>query len=212
MSYRIGVLGGMFDPVHNGHVEAARCALRKLALDELRMIPCQTPNHRRPAKIGPQHRLHMIELAIRNEPGIRVDPIEIDRTGISYMVDTLAILKTNAGDCALVLVLGVDSFNTIPQWHRWHQLLELCHFLVLARPGIMISEDVIAAPEFEHSLVASTEELFHTDSGRIMVLDDFSFDISSTKVRKLLAMNIDMSAMLDENVIDYIRSNNLYAK
>ena len=212
MTSRIGVLGGMFDPVHKGHVEAARYALQKLALDELRMIPCHTPNHRRPAKIDPQHRLHMIELAIRDEPGMQVDPIEIDRTGVSYMVDTLTILKANAGDCSLVLVLGVDSFNTIPQWHRWHQLLELCHFLLLARPGIMISEDVIAAPEFEHNLVASTEELFHNDSGRIRVFDDFSFDISSTRVRELLAMKADLSTKLDENVIDYIRSNHLYIK
>ena len=212
MTTRIGVLGGMFDPVHNGHVEAARCALRELALDQLRMIPCQTPNHRRPAKIGPQHRLHMIELAIRNEPGMQVDPIEIDRTGVSYMVDTLAILKANAGDCALVLVLGADSFNTIPQWHRWRELLGLCHFLVLARPGVTTSEDVVAAPEFEHSLVTSAEELFHTDSGRIRVLDDFSFDVSSTRVRELLAMNADLSTKLDENVIDYIRSSNLYIK
>lgn len=208
----LGVLGGMFDPVHNGHIEAARCALRKLALDEVRMVPCNLPNHREPAQVGARHRLDMIELASADEPGIQVDPIEINRIGTSYMVDTLAMLKKRHIDSSLVLILGVDAFNTIPQWHSWSQFPQLCHFLILGRPGNIISEEVIHLLGSERGLVDSAGEFFESVCGNIKFVEDFDFDISSSKVREDLAMNADLSDVLDEKVIDYIKSNNLYVK
>jgi nicotinate-nucleotide adenylyltransferase len=208
----LGVLGGMFDPVHNGHIEAARCALGKLALDEVRMVPCRIPNHREPAQFASAHRLNMIELASADEPRIQVDPIEINRIGTSYMVDTLSMLKTRHIDSALVLILGVDSFNTMPQWHSWSQFPELCHFLILGRPGNIVSEEVIHLLSSGRGLVDTASELFATACGNIKFVKDFDFDISSSKVREGLATNADLSDVLDEKVIDYIRMNNLYVK
>lgn len=211
MRFRLGVLGGMFDPVHNGHMEIARRALGELALDAVKMTPCHIPNHRDSAQVGSIHRLNMVELAAADELKIHVDPIEINRSGTSYTVNTLATLKRNDGDCSLVLILGVDSFNTIPQWQSWPELLQLCHFLILGRPGVTLCEDVIAALDFNCSLVESADELFRCESGKIRFLSDFSLDISSTGVRELLATNADLSSMLDRKVIDYILSNKLYA-
>jgi len=204
------VLGGMFDPVHNGHVDAARYALRKLTVDQLKMIPCHSPNHREAACSDASHRLHMLELATADVGGVTVDPIEINHPGISYAVTTLTELKKLDDSVSLVFVLGIDSFNSLPQWYRWSQLFMLCHFLVLARPGADISADTAELTDLEARRVSSAKELFQYEAGKVLLAEDFDVDISSTAVREKLMARQDVSAELDHRVLGYIQENNLY--
>lgn len=208
MSSPLAVLGGMFDPVHNGHVEAARFAMRKLGVNRLKMIPCKNPNHKGPASSDSKHRLAMLELAVAADAQIEVDPIEINRSGVSYAVETLIELKKS--EACLVFVLGIDSFNTLPQWHRWSELLELCHFLVLARSGSDISSRSGELLDLEQRRVQTPQQMFSCDSGKILLAEDFSFEASSTAIREKLGRHEDVSEDMNAQVLAYIKENNLY--
>ena len=116
MSAPLVVLGGLFDPVHKGHVSAAQFALEFLSLPRIKMIPCHLPNHKAVPNTQGEHRLAMLTLATASYPKIEVDPIELQRDRVSYTVDTLTELKKRHS--VLVFVLGVDSFNSLPLWHE----------------------------------------------------------------------------------------------
>lgn len=204
----LAVLGGMFDPVHNGHIEAARYALHYLGVNRLKLIPCKKPNHKQGASSGAKHRLAMLNLAVGLDERIEVDPIEINRSGVSYTVDTLIELRRC--EDRLVFVLGMDSFNTLPQWHHWTELLELCHFLVLARPGSVVSSAVKEQLNIEQRQVQSPAQLLSGDSGKILFAEDFDFDISSTGLRERLMAQADVSGEMNAQVLAYIKTNHLY--
>ncbi len=212
MISRLGLLGGMFDPVHNGHMQAARFALRELNLDQCRMIPCHNPNHRDPATSDSIHRLNMLKLATAGDANITVDPIEINRSGVSYTIDTLLQLQQAWVDASLVFILGADSFNSLPQWHRWIELFDHCHFLVLARAGSSIVDELDGKIDVVDRLVESEQQLFASPAGKILLARNFENEISSTQVRERLVENEDVSQLLDSAVIDYIQQHNLYSQ
>ena len=212
MKARLGLLGGMFDPVHIGHIQAANYALKLLKLDELRFIPCSTPNHRDRAAVSSEHRLNMLELTTEKYSTISVDPIEINRLGISYTVDTLSAVQKSHGPVQLVFVLGIDSFNTLLQWQNWKQLFKLCHLLILARPGVTMQPLVENLTHLSDRRVDSVKSLFSSRFGGIFFAEDFKQDVSSTRVREALRSNKDVSAVLDKRVLTYIKSNKMYQK
>lgn len=210
MTSRLGVYGGMFDPVHNGHIDAARFAVSLLNLDRLLLIPCATPNHRDPATASAEHRLRMLALAIADYRKLAADAREIEREGISYAVDTLAELRDEGDYQELVFVMGLDAFNTLPQWHQWQRILELCHVLVLNRDGARLDEQAATAIGLASRRVDTPEALFAEHSGRIYVAEDFDYGLSSTQVRSSLRANERTEKMLDEKVRLYIEDHRLY--
>ncbi len=210
MTARIGILGGMFDPVHNGHMQAARTALQLLEFDLLRLVPCHVPNHRNLTLCSAVQRVAMLELACERDEKIVVDEIEIRRGGISYAVDTLKQFKQEYLEANFFFVLGSDSFDSLPQWHKWQDLFELCHFAILNRASFDISESTRIATAFDLRKVKSNKELFAAPSGKIIVVEDFDYPLSSSQVRARLGANESMDGFLDESVARYIRSNNLY--
>jgi len=209
---RIGVMGGMFDPVHSGHLQAALTALRLLELDHLRLVPCHVPNHRSPAKAGSAQRQEMLQVAIADEPRLLVDPREMERGGVSYTVDTLASLRDDFPGATLVLVLGWDAFAGLPSWHRWRDLLTLAHMLVISRPTATPEQPLIEelAQTLRRCQVASAEELFSQPAGAILVTDELQLDISSTQVRNLLHDGTDADMLLPDAVAQYIDQHGLY--
>lgn len=208
MSSPLAVLGGLFDPVHRGHVSAAQFALDFLSVQRLKMIPCHVPNHKVEPGARAEHRLAMLELAVAAYPNIEVDPIELQRERISYSVDTLTELKEKHS--TLVFVLGVDSFNSLPQWHEWQKILELTHLLVLSRHGATVSEETLSAVEIDRRRVGTKEQLLSTTAGKIVLLEGFDFDMASSEIRKKLARGDDVSRELDASVVQYIKDNSLY--
>ena len=137
MGKRIGLLGGTFDPVHIGHLRSALEVADALALDELRMMPNARPPHRDTPQVSPQQRLEMVRLAVDGIAPLVVDDRELKRDKPSYTVDTLELMRAElAADDQLFLLLGWDAFCGLPSWHRWEELLQHCHILVLQRPAL----------------------------------------------------------------------------
>ena len=135
MTRRIGLLGGTFNPVHNGHLRSAVEVRERLALDELRLVPSARPPHRAAPEVTAEQRLAMVQLALAGSDELQVDARELQRSSPSWTVDTLASLRAELGPQAVVFfILGWDAFCGLPGWHRWQELLELAHLVVLQRP------------------------------------------------------------------------------
>lgn len=207
---RIGVMGGMFDPVHLGHLEAANLAIETLGLHELRMVPCHVPNHRGSAHASAEHRLAMLRLASADYHRIVVDDRECLRDGVSYTVDTLASIAQECPDAILVLVLGIDAFAKLPTWHRWQALFMMAHIVVLGRPGPDITIDPGLDMDLQCREVADVEHLFWGAQGKILRLGQPQVDISSTDVREKCSGSGDAGAIIPRVVKDYIQAHSLY--
>ncbi|MDB9968823.1 nicotinate (nicotinamide) nucleotide adenylyltransferase [Gammaproteobacteria bacterium] len=208
MSSPLAVLGGLFDPVHKGHVSAALFALEFLSVQRLKMIPCHLPNHKVVPATQAEHRLAMLTLATASYPQIEIDPIELQQYRVSYSVDTLTELKKRHS--MLVFVLGVDSFNSLPQWHAWQKILELSHLFVLPRHGSTISDGTLRAVDIEHRQVDTSEQMLDSASGKIIFCENFNYDVASSEIRKKIRRGDDVSAALDAKVVQYINDNCLY--
>lgn len=208
MSSPLVVLGGMFDPVHKGHVSAADYALEFLSAHRLKMVPCHRPNHKAIPDTRAEHRLAMLEIATAGHSQIEIDTIELQVDRVSYTVDTLTQYRKQHE--TIVFVLGVDSFNSLPQWHEWQQIFELCHLLVLARPGAILSDATLAAVQGGERKVETAEKMLSSSQGRFIYCENFEFDMASSQIRKKLARGEDVTAQLDPAVIEYIHENNLY--
>ncbi len=207
---RIGVMGGMFDPVHLGHLEAANLAIETLGLDELRMVPCHVPNHRSGAHASAEDRLAMLRLASADYHRIVIDDRECMRDGVSYTVDTLASIAQENPDAILVLVLGIDAFAKLPTWHRWQALFMMAHILVLARPGTDFVIDPDLQMDLECREVADAQRLFWSAQGKILRLGQPQVDISSTAVREQLSGKGNAGTIIPRVVKDYIQAHSLY--
>ena len=121
MRKRVGVYGGMFDPVHCGHLAVAELAVEALSLDRILLVPCKLPNHRHAASASGPQRLDMLGLACAKKPQLEASPIELEREGVSYSVDTLTQLRAADPDTDFVFVLGRDAFEGLPRWERWER-------------------------------------------------------------------------------------------
>lgn len=207
---RIGVLGGMFDPVHLGHLELARVALEELALDELRMVPCHLPNHRAPAAASAQARLTMLSLATQDDPRILVDDRECRSQETSYTVDTLLSLHAQFPAATLVLVLGEDAFAGLEHWHRWQRILELANVLVVSRPDMPVAWSKTLLALLDRCQVDRVQDLLEHSCGALLNSSKMRRNISSTVVREALLARRDTAALLPSCVQDYIAAHRLY--
>lgn len=207
---RIGVMGGMFDPVHLGHLEAANAAIETLELDELRMVPCYLPNHRDSAQASANERLAMLRLATRDYRRVVIDDRECQREGVSYTVDTLASIAQESPGAMLVLVMGVDAFAKLPTWHRWQAIFMMAHILVLDRPGMQITIDPALEIDLQCREVVDAEHLFWVPQGKILRLKQPKIDISSTQVRENLRLKGSAGSIVPRVVEDYIKTHSLY--
>lgn len=208
----IGVMGGMFDPVHNGHIAVALAALKALALDELRLIPCHLPNHRGPASASAQERLTMLRLAAAADDRLRVDDRECLRPGVSYTVDTLESLRAEHESAVLVLIVGADAFAGLTGWHRWQEIFGLANVLVVSRPRALDTWPVALQEEVQQRQVSSGELLCAQTQGSVLLLQDLQWDISSTRVREELRRHSGAVSLLPPAVASYIRTHGLYAQ
>jgi nicotinate-nucleotide adenylyltransferase len=210
---RIGIMGGMFDPVHNGHVQLAIGAHSLCKLDALRLIPTGTPVHRDPSVASAAQRIAMLELVAAKHEWLQVDARECQRDAPSYTFDTASALRAENPDAALFLVVGLDAFLAFDTWHRWRELLGLVHLLVAVRPGYRYEacrldrgfRDVVNDRRTTTADVAAQRT-----AGRIVMAELDLPDISSTQIRRLVRSRADISALVPHAVADYIAANRLY--
>ncbi len=135
MSEPIGLFGGTFDPIHYGHLRTSFELWQALRLAQVRFLPTGSPPHRESPLAAPELRLEMVRAAVADEKAFVVDDREMRRTGVSYSVDTLLDLRREFPDRSLCLLLGMDAFLGMPNWHRWREIFDLAHVVVAHRPG-----------------------------------------------------------------------------
>jgi len=203
----IGIFGGTFDPVHHGHLRAVIEAGEIFKLDEVRLIPNKTPPHRGEPSVTSAMRLEMLRLATEKLPNLVIDTRELDREGPSYMVDTLRSLRSDFAERPLLLFIGVDAFNGLTRWHRWAELFDHAHIVVLTRPGYLIQ---LENEFFRGREVLQTAELTRHQAGKLMFQRITELDISASAIRKIIAEQRDPRFLLPDVVIDYIHSHRLY--
>lgn len=197
----IAVLGGTFDPVHLGHLRVAWEAAEALDAD-VRLMPAQVPPHRPPPVAKAPQRVRLLQLALGGQDRLTLDTRELDRPGPSYSFDTLQSLRAEFGDArALILLLGADAFAGLPSWHRWRELFELAHMVVLTRPGHIApwpaDLNAAAAPR----RVESVRQLYAAAAGNILELAVTPLEISASHVRALLAAGREPRWLLPEAVL-----------
>lgn len=197
----IGILGGTFDPVHNGHLRPALEVMQSLQLAEMRFIPNRVPPHREPPWLGEAQRAALLETALRDQPGFVLDTRELEREGPSYMVDTLESLRAER-DETLCLVLGVDAFLGLPTWHAWRRIPELAHLVVTARPGFALDASMLE--QLPAAIAHRASDLASEPAGRILLQSVTQLDISSTLIRTQLQQGKSIRYLLPDAVIEQL--------
>jgi len=207
----IGILGGTFDPVHYGHLRPALEIQQHLGLAEVRLIPCRIPPHRGKPLASAAQRVAMLEAATGDHPVFRVDTRELEREGPSWTLDTLLSLRQEIGVQGLCLLLGMDAFRGLTTWHRWHELLDHCHMVVMTRPGNELPAEGELAEFITRHRVMEPAALAEHAGGLLLFHTVSRLEISGTQIRHQLACGLDPSFLLPERVLEIIRSEGLYS-
>jgi len=196
----IGVLGGTFDPVHNGHIIVAEEVAAQLSLSTVIFVPAGQPWLKADWPVTPaEQRLQMLRLALADKPDFKISNLEIERAGPSYSVDTMAELREQVGsDDELFFILGRDNLGQLPQWHEPSRLIEMCYLVAVNRPGS-------PRPKLK-----SLETSIPGISRRVMLLDSPEVDISASAIRERVAGGLSVRHLVPEPVNRYIKGNGLY--
>lgn len=210
ITHPIGILGGTFDPVHNGHLRLAVQLIDQLGLQEVLMVPNARPPHRdRPdASVG--QRAKWLRIAASTQPGLKLDDRELIRPGPSYTVDTLAELRVENPTRPLCLAMGDDVFASLEKWHRWESILDYAHLVVVPRPGMSSP-----LPPSIQALLAKHEtkdaqDLRRSLSGRIFRAQFPLLEISGSEIRDLIAAGHSPRYLLPESVLREIEELGVY--
>jgi nicotinate-nucleotide adenylyltransferase len=212
-SRRLGLLGGTFDPIHFGHLDAAEAARAALELDEVLFIPAHDPPHK---PVDPHasafHRFALIALAIQEWPGYRVSDMELTREGASYTADTLRALHACAWrPSQLYFILGADAFADIATWREFPAVLDLAQFAVIARPGTTSEEALARTPELRtRSRLPATRAWNDEEHTAIYLVEARTRDVSSTTIRGRLAERKAIDDLVPAAVARHITSHHLY--
>lgn len=204
----IGIFGGTFDPIHQGHLACARYVLAHCALDQLQLMPCHLPPHRASPGVSAAHRAKMVELAIADEPRMMLQPLELNRHSPSYTADSLTLLKTSMPDSTLAFIIGMDSLSYFMQWRQWQRILQLSHLIVCQRPGYSRNDG--DSPALLAKYGADISALQQQDHGAIILLDNPDFSPSATAIRTALAENRQNISAVAPPVLNYIQQHRLY--
>lgn len=206
---RVGLLGGSFDPIHLGHLTAARAAQDALLLDTVVFVPTSRPPHRPDnLRASGYHRFAMTALAVAETPGWCVSDEELLREGLSYTYDTLSALRASAVDGSqFFFILGADAFAEISKWWRYPDLLDLAHFVVVARPGTSIESLRVHMPALAHRMTTPDAV---PDRPSIVLVNAATPDISSTAIRAHAADPVMLERLVPPAVARHIVRHSLY--
>jgi nicotinate-nucleotide adenylyltransferase len=195
---RLGVFGGSFDPVHNGHLALARACQHQAALDEVWFMPTAVqPLKARGPHADDKDRIEMLRLATADEPAWRVCTLEIERGGRSYTIDTMRQLHEELPEATMFFLIGADALRDVTQWKEPRELFQLATPLIVHRPG---------EPE---PVVGTLEELC-TNTTQPQAVNMPAVDVSSTEIRRRVAAGDSIESLAPRAVSDYIVRHKLY--
>ena len=211
----IGILGGTFDPVHLGHTQSAQLVANELNLEKVLLIPVHISPHKSSSDLSPiantKQRAKMVALACKQSPLFFCDMREINRQGNSYTIDTLNELKQEFPSQTLYFIIGMDSLLSFTRWHKYLEILSVCHLVVNTRPHYSIKQ---LNPTIQklHDEYQTTDlsELKKQSHGKIFFAQESIYDISSTHIRQCLSQAENCQQQLHPAVSDFIHKNNLY--
>ena len=210
ISKLIGVFGGTFDPVHNGHTKIIQNLLELIPFDEIKVIPNGQPPHRT-SVCSNNDRLEMVNLAFKGIDQISIDEREIHREGPSYAIHTAKEVLEEFHQHNVVWVMGSDAFSEIDSWFEWEEFIKIINILVMIRPGSKIDPASQAGILIKDKQTSNIDDL-NQGAGKILVVDIDPVNISSTQVRSNLASGETVNDLILEDVSDYIDSGKLYTK
>ena len=201
---KIGILGGTFDPIHLGHLEAASAARRALSLDRLLLLPSRTPPHRSAEpRASVFHRFAMAALAAA-ERDMSVSDLEVRREGPSYTALTLeALHREGFAPTELFFITGSDAFADVGTWHDYPRILQLANFVVVSRPGAPHVSDVIPDPQSPFTAVNPT-------TPKVLSIEANTPDVSSTDIRRRVGAGESIDGLVPSSVAGHIRRHHLY--
>ena len=203
MQTKLGILGGTFNPVHLGHLILAQDALERFELDQVLFIPCAQPPHKAAVRLADgAQRLALLHRAVAGDPRFAVSAMELERGAPSYSVDTVRQLRAEQPARRLVFILGADSLLELHQWRAIGELLELCEFVTMLRPGFPVE---FLGGERLHLPAPWPERLLCN------LFTGHAVDISSTDIRQRLADHRSIRYLVPDAVECYIRENKLYS-
>lgn len=211
MRKTLGIFGGTFDPVHLGHLRLALELKQHLNLDEMRLLPCYLPPHRATPSVSAAQRVEMLRIALRDCAELQLDERELARAKPSYTYDTLCELRAEVGkEVSLCLCMGMDSFVTLDTWHRWQELIQLAHIVVIARPGWELPVTGVVA-ELLNRHGAAEQQLLQSAAGAVVMVAPRLMPISATEIRQLIKEGKSPQFLLPDNVWHYIHEQHLYS-
>lgn len=192
---RVGLFGGTFDPIHRGHIAVAEEVRHRLALDEVRILPCHEPPHKDRRDLTPgADRLAMVALATQDDPALIPCSLELDRPGPSYTIDTLTSLRAAEPDHEYFLILGADSFAELPTWREHERLSRDARIVVVNRPGALPPDLALGG----------------APADRVHVVTVPPQDVSSSEVREHCRRGLDITPLVAAAVAVYIGKCALY--
>jgi nicotinate-nucleotide adenylyltransferase len=213
---RLGLLGGTFDPVHHGHLQAAVAVQTALGLDRVVLVPASVPPHR-PAqpRVSAFHRFAMTAMAVQSREGLEVSDIELLSSGPSYTANTLSAFHARGFAASqLFFITGADAFAEIATWRQYPALLDAAHFVVVSRPGHVHDDLCHRAPAIRSRVVdlrgqgGTRTKIPPTPS--VIFLDAATSDASSTAVRQRLAAGLGVDDLVPAAVRSHIERHHLY--
>ena len=214
MTRRLGVLGGTFDPVHFGHLDAAGAARAALGLHDLLFVPSHDPPHR-PADPHATafHRCALVALAINGIAGYRLSDVELLRAGSSYTSDTLRALHAAGwAPAQIFFILGADAFAEIATWHEFPAVLDGAHFAIIARPGMTLEAALARTPGLRSRARPASAPPDAAGRTGIFLVEAATRDVSSTLVRQRLAARQPIDDLVPSTVARHIVAHHLYTE
>jgi nicotinate-nucleotide adenylyltransferase len=207
---RIGLLGGTFDPIHDGHLALARAATAAMPLDRIWLMPASVPPHRPAPGASAAHRFAMAALAIQEHDDLACSDLELSNREPSYT--SLTLDRLEARDIAsrrVHFVIGADAFREIASWRDYPALLDRCHFVVISRPDFPVGTLRRELPELSDRMV-DADAMPPDDTPRIVLVDAATPPISSTEIRRRLADRLPITGLVPRPVERHIERHRLY--
>jgi nicotinate-nucleotide adenylyltransferase len=203
--------GGTFDPVHNGHLRVLFETSQVLKTELVRILPCHIPPHKEAPETSPEQRLAMLRLALESQPNWMIDQRELARDKPSYTIDTLLELRQDLGpQAALAWLVGMDSFASLHKWHRWNELGDHAHIIVVGRPGSRLPTSGPVA-EWAQSRQTTVERLRDTAAGAVLHLSTTQQEIASSSLRAGVRAGLAPRYLVPDAVNTYIVKHKLYS-
>jgi nicotinate-nucleotide adenylyltransferase len=208
---RIAIIGGTFDPIHNGHLAAAETVASTFQVDEVHFVPAFSPPHKQSAEITSAfHRFAMVALATMPFERFLPSTIEVDAFEKRYSVDTLQLMRQIYPGAELLFVIGTDMFEDIHKWKDYRRLFELAHIVVINRPGFPLRQDLMPL----HIVHANEPVAVLPEKNSVFYLPFVEQPISSTDIRKSIGTHDGIgepTLWVPPQVWSYIEKNHLYS-